>query len=299
MCPSVRSALLLSLVCACLTAALPRNEALAQGVNVPHRDFSSASARNLTFRPLQTNSTPDSTATAGATAVATNTPTPLPTQTSVPTTTPVPSAPAASTLLSAARAALKTANTSHFNLVEKVSLGGLVKGTVRERGDMSQRPAEVQAHVTGSLTALGKPQKIDERHVQIGKKAWVKSAKTHGVWKSEKATPANSAGSVQNPLDIVKGNGLKITDLKTVGAETFGSVAVWRIHGTVIAQVTQTTTTTGTVDYLIGKVGNLPYRIMENVNDPKDSLLLDLQATLGRFGEKVKVATPKIGSTLR
>jgi hypothetical protein len=215
-----------------------------------------------------------------------------------PTATPVPSGPAASTLLTAARAALKAANTSHFNLVEKVNLGGLVKGTVREQGDVSRRPGEVKAHITGALTALGKPQKIDERHVQIGTKAWVKSAKTRGVWKSEKATPANAVGSVQNPLDIVKGNGLKIRDLKTVGSETVGSVAVWRIHGTVIAKVTQTATTTGTVDYLIAKVGNLPYRIMENVNDPKDSLLLNLKLILGRFGEKVTVATPKVGGTL-
>lgn len=289
--------LILPLIFSGLILALPRDQTSAQGVNMPHWDVRAAPARNTTFRPLQTNLTPETTATASATSSPTSTATPGPTQTPAPTVTAVPSTPAASTLLTAARAALKTANTSHFDLVEKVNLGGLVKGTVREQGDMSQRPAEVTAHITGSLTALGKPQKVDEHHVQIGKKAWVKSAKTHGVWKSEKATPANAPGSVQNPLDIVKGNGLKIKGLKTVGSETFGSVAVWRIHGTVIAQVTQTTTTTGTVDYLIAQVGNLPVRIMENVNDPKDSLLLNLRATLGRFGEKVTIATPKVGGT--
>jgi hypothetical protein len=180
-----------------------------------------------------------------------------------------------------------------------VNLGGLVVGAIREQGDSSQRPSELQGHVTGSLTALGKPQKVDEHHVQIGKKAWVKSTKTHGRWKSEKATVPTASGSLLNPLDLVKGNGLKITGLKTVGAETYGTIPVWHIHGTVIAQVTKTTITKGTVDYLVARTGTLPYRILEYISDPKDALLLDLRVTLSAFGKKVTITTPKVGGTLR
>ncbi len=295
----VRIALILSLTIALSVRILPGDNASAQMRYATNERSLPVSAVNPALHPLQTNPTPDATVTAGATVVVTNTSIPVPTQTPAPTATSVPATPSASSLLTAARAALKSANTSHFNLIEKLNLGGLVAGTIREQGALSQRPSEAKAHITGSLSALGKPQKIDEHHVQIKNKAWVKSAKTHGLWKSEKATPPSAAGSVQNPLDLVKGNGLKLTGLKTVGAQTFGTIPVWRIHGTVIAQVTQAKTTTGTVDYLIARNGNLPYRIMENVNDPKDGLLLNLQVTLSGFGKKVTIATPKIGGKLR
>lgn len=251
------------------------------------------------FRPAQANATSSATGTPSATVVPTGTPVSTATTLPLPTATDVPGTPDASSLLAAARAALKSANTSHFDVKERLNLAGLVKGTVREQGDMSQHPSKIRAHVTGSLIALGKPQKLDEHHVQLGKKAWVKSAKTHGRWKAEKPTAITSAGSVQNPLDLVKGNGLKLNGLKTVDAETYAGVPVWRIHGTVIARVSQTTSTNGTVDYLIARNGNLPYRILEYVSDPKDALLLDLRVTLSAFGEKVTVPTPKVGGTLQ
>jgi hypothetical protein len=297
--PPIRIVLLLPLVLSTLGLMLCRDATSAQTLNSTRRHSVGNPAEHIPLHSLQTNPTPASTATVAATIVATNTPLSTATQTPAPTTTPISSSPAASKLLTAARAALKTANTSHFSVIEKVNLGGLVKGTVREQGDMSQRPSEVTAHITGSLSTLGKPQKVDEHHVQIGTKAWVKSAKTHGVWKAEKATSPTAEGSIQNPLDLAKANGVKIKGLRTVDAETFGSVAVWHIHGTATVQVTQTTTTTGTVDYLVAKTGNLLYRVMENINDPKDSLLLNLQVTLSGFGNKVSIATPKVGGTLR
>jgi hypothetical protein len=297
--PPIRIVLLRPLVLSTLVLMLCRDATSAQTLSSTRRHSMGDPAEHISLHSLQTNPAPASTATVAATIVVANTALPTATQTPAPTTTPVGSSPAASRLLTAARAALKTANTSHFSVIEKVNLGGLVKGTIRQQGDMSQRPSEVTAHITGSLSALGKPQKIDEHHVQIGTKAWVKSAQTHGVWKMEKATPPTASGAIQNPLDLAKGNGVKIKNLQTVDAEVFGSVAVWHIHGTVTAPVTQTTTATGTVDYLIAKAGNLPYRIQENVNDPKDSLLLNLRATLSAFGKKVSIATPKVGSTLR
>jgi hypothetical protein len=296
---TLRIILPLSLIVAALAPVLSGHEASAQSMSGVHSRIALYHPRVSTFHPAQTNPTPENTVVPTATVAPTGTPVTSPTPTPVPTATPTVVAPAASDLLAAARAALKSANTSHFNLKENLDLAGLVTGTVREQGDMSQRPLKAKAHITGSLTAFGKSQKIDERHVQIGKKAWVKSAKTRGLWKSEKATSPTAPGSVQNPLDLVKGSGLKITGLKTVGAETYGTVPVWRIHGTVIAQVTQKTTTKGTVDYLIARTGDLPYRILEYVSDPKDRLLLDLRVTLSAFGKKVTIATPKIGSTLR
>jgi hypothetical protein len=289
---SIRAVASLALTGAMLTPLWTRSEASA-------RTGSSVGGRTVAFRPAQANATPESTATPSATVAPTSTPTPSPTVTPVATVTPATSVPAASALLTKARAALKKANTSHFKVQEKVDLLNLVAGTVVEQGDTSQRPSEIQAHVTGSVSSGGKPQKIDERHVQIGKNAWVKSAKTHGVWKSEKATSPTAAGSLQNPVDIVKGSGVKITGLKTTGAETFAHVAVWHIHGKVAVQLDQNTAANGTVDYLVGKKAGLPRRILENVNDPKDGVLLDLQLTLSAFGKKVSIATPKVGSTLR
>lgn len=275
-----------------LTPLISRNEAFA-------RTSSSMGGRTAAFRPAQANATPENTITPTVTVAPTGTPVPNPTLTPVATATATTSVPAASALLTKARAALKKANTSHFKVQEKVDLLNLVAATVLEQGDTSQRPSEIQVHVTGSVSSGRKPQKIDERHVQIGTKAWVKSAKTHGVWKTEKAMASTASGSLANPIDIVKGSGVKITGLKTTGAETFSHVAVWHIHGKVAVQLDQSTTANGTVDYLIGKKGHLPRRILENVNDPKDGVLLNLQLTLSAFGKRVTIATPKVGSALR
>jgi LppX_LprAFG lipoprotein len=289
----------ISLTVAGLCSVLANQVAYAQTVNASGGRGAGTRAGVSTFHPAQTNPTPEITPTPTATATPTSTPMASPTSTAAPTATPTTQAPGASRLLTAARAALKSVNTNHFDVKEKVNLGGLVVGAIREQGDSSLRPSELKGHVTGSLAALGKPQKVDEHHVQIGKKAWVKSTKTKGRWKSEKATSPTASGSLQNPLNLVKGSGLKITGLRTVGAEKFGTIPVWHIHGTVIAQVTQTITTKGTVDFLVARTGALPYRILEYVNDPKDALLLDLRVTLSGFGKKVTVTTPKIGGTLQ
>lgn len=296
---TVRTILTLALTITALAPVFAGHEASAQTMTHVYGRISFSYPRISVVYPAQTNATPENTSLPTGTVAPTNTPIPSPTLTPFPTATPTTVVPAALSLLTAARTALKSANTSHFDVREKLNVSGLVKGTVREQGDMSQRPSKVKAHVTASLTALGKPQKIDERHVQIGMKAWVKSAKTRGRWKSEKATSPSAAGSVQSPLDLVKGTGLRITGLKTVGSEMYGTFPVWRIHGTVIAQVNQKTTIRGTVDYLIGQHGTLPYRILEYVSDPKDALLLDLRVTLSGFGKKVTIAVPKVGGTAR
>jgi len=125
----VRIALILSLTIALSVRILPGDNASAQMRYATNERSLAVPARNPALRPLQTNPTPDATATAGATVVVTNTSIPVPTQTPAPTATSVPATPSASSLLTAARTALKSANTSHFNLIEKLKLGGLVAGT--------------------------------------------------------------------------------------------------------------------------------------------------------------------------
>jgi hypothetical protein len=289
---SVRAVASLALSGAMLTPLITRNDASA-------RTTVSPKPQSVKFHPAQVNATPENTVVPTSTVAPTSTPLPSPTLTPAPTSPPTSSAPAASTLLAKARTALKSANTDHFKLQETLALLNILSGKVIEQGDTSVRPSEIQAHVTGSVSSGGKPQKLDERHVQIGKNAWVKSAKTHGVWKSEKATSPTAGGSLQNPIDIVKGSGVKITGLTTTGAETYAHVAVWHVHGKVTVQLDQATSATGTVDYLIAKSGHLPHRILAYVNDPKDGVLLDLRLTLSGFGKKVSIATPKVGSALR
>ncbi|HEX6508333.1 MAG TPA: hypothetical protein VF221_11935 [Chloroflexota bacterium] len=294
--------LAMSLTCAvALGAAAPvlATPALITG-RLSHHQALQPGIAGRPMLPAQVQATPEQvvspTETPTSTPAPTATATPAPTYTPTATPTPV-KIPSARSLLSKTQAAARSANTARFDLHEKLILLFFINGNVRAQGDYSQHPSSLTAHLTGSVSALGKTQKLDEYHRQIGKNAWVKSAATKGRWKTEKPSPSQDVGSIVSPVDTATGKGVKILTLKTAGSQTFQGVAVWHVHGTMQLTVNKTSKPKGTMDFLISQKDFLPYRVAEYVNDQKDGILVDLQENMTRFGEKLSIKAPKVGST--
>lgn len=225
-------------------------------------------------------------------AVGTVTPTVQPSPT--PTSTPI-SAPGPTLLLQQANTALIQANTFHFHAELKLDLLGLVAGGLVIDGDQALKQQASVDHETGTLTSLGKKEKVNQHDIQIKNKSWIKSKKTHNKWTKQKSS-SSTATSSGNPLDVTSDPSITVADMQTVGSQSINGVVTWHIHIEFTQKIDSTHKVKGTVDYLIGQTDSLPYEIAEEVNEPAQGYVLDLREDLTKFGEKLKIKAPKVGS---
>jgi hypothetical protein len=215
-----------------------------------------------------------------------------------PTPTIAPTPPEAQTLLTLSKAAVKAANTYHISYAITIKLGALLDGALLLVGDASVTPKTSRVHITGKLAVFGKGKTLNEDDIQVGKKAWTKSAKTKHRW-ALGGGGAQSSGfnsSNGNPLKVTS-KGDKITGLTDVGADTVNGLAVWHLHGTYVAAVDSTHTVNGTIDYYIGQADSLPVEIKAHVESTALNLLEDLNQQMTNFGEPLSIQPPTVGST--
>jgi len=249
-----------------------------------------------------------------APAQATTTPTVSPTPNATPTTTATSTYPDPLVILQNMITVLDQVASAHFDNTIDGNQVNTEKLHIDIPGDATCTGPAMKGQVTGSDTLEGTSQKTSYKasFIWINKKAWVKSKATHQRWAKAKATitpftgfplnfqteifPLTCTGTQAARLSQPQQTSPQIKDLVNLGPDTFQGIAVWHIRF-----VIPTTDTTGQTldvqwDLLISQDHYLPYVQTETIPlDPQTSLIVKLVMT--KFGAKVTVKKPKIGST--
>jgi hypothetical protein len=245
------------------------------------------------------------TATPGATAVPT------------PSATPNPAYPDPVTLLQGSFNLFGQLNAVHFDNITDGDQQGTVKLHIDAVGDANCTGPALKAKVTAKETLEGTSQSQSSNFnlIQV-KNAYYKKAKsTKNVWKKTTAKSATAfTFSIDNPLpcpDASAGTGTgsgsgsgsgapttQIKDLTNLGPDTVAGVSVWHIQATEVDVDPATGQTTQVLlDYYLGQAHPLPYKYLATVNDTVNGVKLVFQLTMGKFGEKVTIKAPKVGSS--
>ncbi|HEX6507736.1 MAG TPA: hypothetical protein VF221_08910, partial [Chloroflexota bacterium] len=110
--------------------------------------------------------------------------------------------------------------------------------------------------------------------------------------------PNASSGSGSGSGSGSSSSGPQIKDLTNLGPDTIAGVSVWHIQATEVdTDPTTGQTTQATIDYYLGQQHPLPYKYSATVDDTANGIKLVFQQLLNKFGEKVTISAPKIGST--
>jgi hypothetical protein len=238
------------------------------------------------------------------------TPTPTGTPVATPAPTSNPAYPDPGTLLQNAFTVYSALNGVHFENITDGEQQGAVKLHIDALGDASCKGPSLKAKVTGKETLEGTSQSKSAKFnlIQVKNAYYMKSKSTKNVWKKStaKATTVFSF-TVDNPLACsTAGSGSggsttsapQIKDLTNLGPETVAGVSVWHIQATEFDVDPQTgATTQALLDYYLGQAHPLPYKYLATVNDTTNGVKLVFQQLLGKFGEKVTIKAPKIGSS--
>ena len=243
-----------------------------------------------------------------------DTPTPTGTPVATPSPTANPGYPDPVTLLQNSFSVYGQLNGIHFENITDGEQQSTVKLHIDAVGDATCKGPSLKAKVTGKETLEGTSQSKSTTFnlIQVKNSYYKKAKTTKNVWK--KITAKNATVftfTVDNPLscpNATSGSGsgsgsgsstptTQIKDLKNVGPDTVSGVPVWHIQATEI-DVDSTTgvTTQALLDYFIGQQHPLPYKYSATVNDTTNGVKLVFTQLLGKFGEKVTIKAPKVGS---
>jgi hypothetical protein len=242
-----------------------------------------------------------------ATPTATVSPTPAPTSN--------PAYPDPVTLLQNSFNVYGALNGVHFENITDGDQQSTVKLHIDAVGDATCKGPSLKAKVTGKETLEGTSQSRSSKFnlIQVKNAYYKKGKSTKNVWKKSTATAAAVFSfPVDNPLACpnaaTSGSGSgsgsgstaptsQIKDLTNLGPDTVAGVSVWHIQATEVdIDPTTGATTQALLDYYVGQAHPLPYKYLATVNDSTNGIKLVFQQILGKFGEKVTVKAPTIGS---
>jgi hypothetical protein len=245
------------------------------------------------------------------------TPTPGTTSTPVPASSPTPNPayPDPVTLLQNSFNVYGQLSGVHFENITDGDQQSTVKLHIDAVGDANCTGPSLKAKVTGKETLEGTSQSQSSKFnlIQVKNSYYKKGKSTKNLWKKVAAKSATAFSfTIDNPLacpDASAGAGsgsgsgsgtptTQIKDLTNVGPDTVAGVSVWHIQATEI-DVDPTTgqTTQALLDYYVGQAHPLPYKYSATVNDTTNGIKLVFQQLLGKFGEKVTIKAPKVGSS--
>jgi hypothetical protein len=256
------------------------------------------SARRV-YLPLQTSTTPG----------ATDTPVPAVT----PTATPNPAFPDPVTLLQNSFTLYGQLNTVHFENITDGNQQSSITLHIDAVGDASCKGPSLKAKVTSkeAITGTAQSKSTNFNLIQV-KNAYYKKAKsTKNKWQKVKASQATAfTFTIDNPLacpDETASSGTgsdsgspssAIKNLTNLGPETVNGVSVWHVQATEVdVDATTGATTQALLDYYIGQQHPFPYKYTATVNDTQNGIKLVFTQLLTKFGEKLTIKAPKVGST--
>lgn len=251
--------------------------------------------------PLDTAATGTPTPTA-----ATVTPTAAPT-TPTPTPTVGPSYPDAQTVLSNMAQVLALVRTIHFQQI--ATRKGPVNLNITGTGDATCTGPALMAHVKASASVAGtaQNQKIEFYLIQVKSQFFRRAKATHNTWQLTKAKNVQPFGFVvQNPLicpSTTTGGGGSgtpsdtIKDLTNLGPDTRNGVSVWHIHAVDVQVDSAGAVIQLPLDWYIDQTHNLLESFVQTFTDDVHGFTDTLTLNLSKFGEKLKIKKPAIGSS--
>jgi hypothetical protein len=244
-------------------------------------------------------------------AAATATPTGTVAPTPAPTTNPAYPDPV--TLLQNSFSVYGALTGVHFENITDGDQQSTIKIHIDAVGDATCKGPSLKAKVTGKETLEGTTQSRSNNFnlIQVKNSYFKKGKSTKNVWKKSTATAAAVfTFPVDNPLSCPNassstgsGSGsttptTQIKDLTNLGPDTVAGVSVWHIQATEInVDPTTGATTQALLDYYVGQAHPLPYKYLATVNDTTNGIKLVFQQLLGKFGEKVTIKAPTVGSS--
>jgi hypothetical protein len=240
-----------------------------------------------------------------------------PAVTAVPTPAPTsnPAYPDPVTLLQNAFNLYGQLNRVHFENITDGDQQGTVKLHIDAVGDATCTGPSLKVKVTGKETLEGTSQSNSSNFnlIQVKNAFYKKSKSTKNVWKKIAAKNAtvfsftvdNYAG---NPLvcpgtNSGSGSGsstptptTQFKDVTNLGPDTVAGVSVWHIQLTEVVVDSTGATSQAVLDYYVGQQHPLPYKYLATVDDTTGGVKLVFQQLLGKFGEKITIKAPKVGS---
>lgn len=248
---------------------------------------------------------------------AADTATPTPTAAPTPAPTSNPAYPDPVTLLQNSFSVFGALTGVHFENITDGDQQSTVKLHIDALGDATLKGCSLKAKVTGKETLEGTSQSRSTNFnvIQIKNAYYKKGKSTKNVWKKSTASAtAAFTFPVQNPLNCPastnsSGSGTgtgtgstsatsQIKDLTNLGPDKVAGVSVWHVQATEVdVDPTTGATTQALLDYYIGQAHPLPYKYSATVNDTTNGIKLVFQQILGKFGEKVTIKAPTVGST--
>lgn len=244
-----------------------------------------------------------------ATPTATVAPTPAPTSN--------PAYPDPVTLLQNSFTVYGALNAVHFENITDGDQQSTVKLHIDAVGDATCKGPSLMAKVTGKETLEGTSQSRSSKFslIQVKNSYFKKGKSTKNVWKKSTATASavftfpvdNPLACPNAPASSGSGSGsgsgstsptTQIKDLTNLGPDTVAGVSVWHIQATEVdVDPTTGAVTQALLDYYVGQAHPLPYKYLATVNDTTNGIKLVFQQLLGKFGEKVTIKAPKVGSS--
>ena len=249
-----------------------------------------------------------------APAQVTSTPTVSPTPGATPTTTATSTYPDPRVILSNMITVLEQIASVHFDSTIDGNQVNTEMLHIDIPGDATCTGPAMKGQVAATDTLEGTSQKTSYKasFIWINKKAWVKSKATHQRWAKSKATitplqgftlnfqtdifPLPCGGTQFARLSKPQQTSPQIKDLVNLGPDTFQGIAVWHIRFVIPQTDTAGQTYDVQYDLLISQDHYLPYvQTVTIALDPQTTLVN--KSVLTKFGAKVTVKKPKIGST--
>lgn len=248
--------------------------------------------------PADTNATPTPTAAT----------TPQPTETPQPTATTGPSYPDPVSILQGMFQVTELLVSTHFTQTYQQT--GAVNFNIAATGDAVCKGPALKAHVTAkaSLAGTAQSQSSDFYLIQVKKNYFRRSKSTHNVWQKAKAKQVAPYGfTVDNPLPCPNtagsssgGSGSpssQIKNLVNLGPTTVNGVSVWHIHAIDVEVDSTGATLELPVDWYVSQDHSLLYKYTSSVNDTNHNEKATFTLGLSKFGEKITIKSPKLGSS--
>jgi hypothetical protein len=221
------------------------------------------------------------------TAAPTFTPTPTPRPTSTPTPTLTPTPPSPQALLESSSAALREANTYHFDMDMQMKSGTQPDVSLTLTGDF-QAPDRVQARM--STSAAGTP--IKTEMIIISQTTYFVNPAT-GNWEIASAPVAPLRPDMFTTAEMKR-----LEDLKLVGEENLDGAPVYHVAGTFPMKAAGLVEGDLLIEYWIGSEDALPRQITAHGDltasgaMPTSTITITMQ--LSDFGKQAAIAAPRL-----
>jgi hypothetical protein len=252
---------------------------------------------------LQTGGT--ATPTTG-TSTPTATPSPTPAATGTPSATATATTyPDPVTLLRNSGLVFSQIRSAHFELVTDGDQTGIEKVHIDIVGDVTCKGPSLKGHITGTdtLEATSQVSKLNLQFIIVKKKAYQKDKATKERWKKGSYSNFVNLGVSADQLLLCPnsqtsssgGSSTQLKDLVDLGPSTFQGHAVWHIQGIETGTDANGQPVQGTLDLYISQDHYLPY--LSTYTQNSNGVSLFQKEIMTKFGEKLKIKAPKVGST--